>query len=84
MSVGFIGIVAGVLTSVSLLPQLVKIIKEKKAEDLSYFTLVILLVGLGCWIWYGILREDLPIIITNSFSLLVNFSVIVVTARYKK
>lgn len=84
MSVGFIGIVAGVLTSVSLLPQLVKIIKEKKAEDLSYFTLVILLLGLGCWIWYGILREDLPIIITNSFSLLVNFSVIVVTARYKK
>ena len=84
MSVGFIGIVAGVLTSVSLLPQLVKIIKEKKAEDLSYFTLVILLLGLACWIWYGILREDLPIIITNSFSLLVNFSVIVVTARYKK
>lgn len=84
MSPGFIGIVAGVLTAVSLLPQLIKIIREKKAEDLSYFTLGILLLGLAFWIWYGILREDLPIIITNSFSLLVNFLVIVFTIRYKE
>lgn len=79
----YIGIVAGILTSISLLPQLVKIIKEKKAEDLSFLMLFVLLFGLGSWVWYGILREDLPIIVTNSFSFLINALVIGFTFKYK-
>ena len=74
---------AGILTAVSLLPQLVKLIKSKKAEDISFFFLVILFCGLGLWIWYGFLREDIPIIATNSFSLLVNGIIIVLGIRYK-
>lgn len=84
ISPGMVGIAAGILTSVSQLPQLFKIIKEKKANDISYFMLIILLCGLGCWVWYGILKEDLPIIVTNSFSLLVNSLLIIFTIRYKK
>ena len=84
MNPAYIGIAAGILTSVSLLPQLIKIIREKKAEDISYVMLFILLCGLSCWVWYGILRDDLPIMITNSFSLLINSLVIIFTIRYKK
>lgn len=80
----YIGIGAGICTSLSLLPQLVKIIKEKKAEDISWFMLFILITGLGLWIWYGIMRKDYPIILTNSFSFLVNMLVIIFTAKYKK
>lgn len=83
MSPGYVGIVAGILTSISLLPQLVKIIREKEAENLSYGMLLVLLAGLGCWVYYGILREDLPIIITNSFSFLINMLVIIFTIKYK-
>jgi MtN3 and saliva related transmembrane protein len=78
---GLIG--AGILTSVSLIPQLVKIIREKKAENISYGMLLTLLAGLGCWVWYGLLKEDLPIIITNVFSFLVNALVIGFTVKYK-
>jgi len=80
----YIGIGAGALTALSLLPQLLKIIKEKKADDISYFMLFILLSGLGGWIWYGLLKKDYPIIITNGFSLLVNLLVIFFSIRYKK
>ncbi len=79
-----IGIVAGICTAVSLLPQLIKIIKEKKAEDISYFMLLILLTGLAGWVWYGVVKKDYPIIFTNSFSFLVNAAVIFFTFRYKK
>jgi MtN3 and saliva related transmembrane protein len=79
-----IGLGAGVCTSLSLLPQLIKLIKEKKAEDLSLFYLIILFVGIGLWIWYGILREDVPIIATNGVSLLINGIVIVLGIKYKK
>ena len=68
----WIGIAAGVLTSVSMLPQLIKIIKEKKAGDVSVVMLLVLIGGLALWAVYGFMKEDWPIIITNSFSFLLN------------
>jgi MtN3 and saliva related transmembrane protein len=79
-----IGIVAGICTGISLLPQLIKIIREKKVEDISWFMLIILMTGLAGWTWYGVLKEDYPIIITNSFSLLVNCMIIFFRFRYRK
>lgn len=83
-TVQIVGIAAGVCTSVSLLPQLVKLIKRKKAEDLSLFYLIILLVGLGLWVWYGVMRDDMPIILTNSFSLALNVAIIILGVRFKR
>ena len=79
-----IGIVAGICTGVSLLPQLIKIIKEKKVEAISWFMLIILMTGLAGWVWYGLLKVDYPIIITNSFSLLVNCTILFFRFRYSK
>ncbi|MBT1703989.1 SemiSWEET family sugar transporter [Chryseosolibacter indicus] len=79
-----IGLAAGICTSISLLPQLIKLIKNKKAEDLSLFYLLILFVGISLWIWYGVLRNDVPIIATNSFSALLNGIVIILGIKYKK
>lgn len=79
-----VGLVAGILTAISLLPQLIKVIREKKVDDISIVYLCVLLAGLSLWVWYGILREDLPIIITNSFSVLVNLSLMVLVLIYKR
>jgi len=79
----YVGIVAGILTGVSLLPQLIKIIKEKKASSISFGMLAVLLAGLCGWIVYGVLKKDYPIIVTNSFSLLTNIIIVVFTAKYK-
>jgi MtN3 and saliva related transmembrane protein len=81
---GYIGIGAGVLTGMSMLPQLFKIIKEKKAEDISYFMLIVLIAGLAGWVWYGARKKDLPIICTNAFSIIVNLLIVFFSARYKK
>ena len=80
----YVGTGAGIFTALSLLPQLIKIIKEKKADDISYFMLFILLTGIGGWIWYGILKNDYPLIITNSFSFVVNVLMIVFSIKYKR
>ena len=79
-----LGFAAGVLTASSLIPQVVKTWKEKKAEDVSLLMLVILLTGIVLWIVYGIKREDLPIIATNSVSLLVNSIMIVLRIKFRK
>jgi len=79
-----IGLAAGVCTAISLLPQVVKTIRKKEAEDVSLLMLVVLGTGLALWIVYGIKRNDLPIIVTNSFSILVNITMVVLRIRYKK
>ncbi len=79
-----IGITAGILTCTSLIPQLIKIIKEKKADDVSPWMLIILLCGVGLWSYYGIRINDMPIIITNAISFLLNLVVLFLKFRYSK
>ncbi|MEX6689549.1 SemiSWEET transporter [Danxiaibacter flavus] len=81
---GLTGIAAGVCTSVSLLPQLFKMLREKKADDISFVTLAILVTGLLLWVIYGVMKKDYPIVVTNSFSALVNIAVMVCTIIYKR
>ncbi|MEO7394199.1 MAG: SemiSWEET transporter [Chitinophagaceae bacterium] len=80
----FIGITASVFSAISLLPQLIKLLKEKEAENISMPMLVILFLGLSCWIYYGILQQDWIIITSNIFSVLLNLLVIIFTIKYRK
>lgn len=84
MSTEMIGIIAGIFTGISLLPQLVKLIRERKPQDISWLMLTALLIGLSLWVVYGIRQEDWPIIVTNSFSLLVNCCLLVLNFYYRK
>ena len=78
------GFVAGMLTAVSMLPQVIKTFKEKKAEDVSILMLVVLLSGVGLWIYYGVQKKDVPIIISNSISLSINLIMIFLRFKYRK
>jgi MtN3 and saliva related transmembrane protein len=80
----YVGIVSGVLTGISLIPQLIKVIREKESESVSLLMLIVLLAGLAGWVWYGFLKEDWPIIITNSFSFLTNTAIIILSLIYRK
>lgn len=44
-----IGISAGVLTAISSIPQIIKVIKEKKAQDVSSIMFFVLLLGNALW-----------------------------------
>lgn len=79
--VEWVGIGAGVLTASSMLPQVIKAFREKKATQVSVAMLLVLIAGIAMWIWYGFLKTDWPIMVTNSFSLLVNL--IMLGLRYK-
>lgn len=71
-----IGIAAGTLTAASMMPQVIKTIKTKKAGHVSALMLIILISGVILWIIYGCLKKDLPVICTNSFSLLINITML--------
>jgi len=79
-----IGIIASVATAVSLLPQLIKLLKEKKSDNISYGMISILFVGLILWITYGVMKEDWIIVISNSVSLLLNILIVIFSIKYTK
>jgi MtN3 and saliva related transmembrane protein len=84
MNENILGIVAGVLTSVSMIPQLVKVIKEKNVEDISWIMILVLICGLSLWVWYGFLKNELPIILSNAFAVLVNICLFVCYLLFRK
>jgi MtN3 and saliva related transmembrane protein len=66
-----------------MLPQVIKTFKEKKADNISAGMLVVLMCGIILWIWYGTIKTDWPIILTNAFSLLINIIMLVLRFIYK-
>ena len=77
-----VGISAGIFTAVSTIPQIIKVIRDKKASDISPLMFMVLLAGNTLWCWYGVMLSDLPIIITNAFSSICDVLMIVLNYRY--
>ena len=84
MDENILGLVAGGITSVAMLPQLIKVLKNKDVEDLSVLMIFFLVLGLSLWVWYGIIKEELPIILSNAFAVLVNICLLISYFRYRK
>ncbi len=78
-----IGTIAGILTSISMLPQLIKVVREKEVENLSWGMIVVLLSGVSLWVVYGVMKNELPIIVSNAFSVLVNLTLLIYYFKYK-
>jgi len=79
-----LGLVAGVCTTVAVIPQIKKAWKTKKVEDVSPGMLGILITGIFLWVIYGITQNDLPIIATNGTSLALNSFMLYLMLRYKR
>lgn len=67
-----IGLVAGSITSVAAVPQVIKSLRTRHTQDISIWQPLLLAVGVALWMVYGILIDDLPLILANIVPLLCN------------
>jgi len=65
--VTLLGLVAGAITSMGFLPQLVRGYRTKKLDDISYYMPAVLALGMLLWLFYGVLLQEIPIIAANAF-----------------
>ncbi len=79
-----LGLVAGALTTISFLPQLVKIIKNKSAKDVSLLMFLVFTLGILLWLVYGILTLTLAIIIANSITIVLALSILILKVKYDR
>ena len=77
-----VGIIAGVMTTSSFLPQVVKIFKTRETKDLSLGMYIVLTGGMALWVFYGFLIASLPILIANTVALVFSITVLGMKLRY--
>ena len=77
MNIEFFGYFAAVLTTAAFLPQLIKTLRTKKAEDVSLVTLIMFIIGVGSWIIYGYKISSTPILIANIITLILNLFILI-------
>jgi MtN3 and saliva related transmembrane protein len=82
-SVILLGLVAGALTSLSFLPQLIKIWRSRSAGDISLAMYVIITTGFVLWLWYGIMISSIPVIVANVVTLLISAMILILKIRYR-
>ncbi|HKK46943.1 MAG TPA: SemiSWEET transporter [Balneolaceae bacterium] len=63
--VTLLGLTAGALTTIAFVPQVIKTWKTKSADDLSLGMYSIFCSGVALWLIYGLIRKDIPIIVSN-------------------
>lgn len=84
MNLLHLGLLAGVLTSCAVLPQIYRAFRTRQVRDISVWQPVLLVVGMGLWLLYGILINDLPLIAANIFSISCNLILIVMKMFYSE
>lgn len=77
-----IGLVAGTLTSIAAIPQLVKTLQTRNVRDISIWQPLLLSVGVSLWMMYGVLINDLPLILANITPLICNAALTGMKMRY--
>ncbi|MGB3758037.1 MAG: SemiSWEET transporter [Rivularia sp. (in: cyanobacteria)] len=79
-----VGLLAATLTTTAFLPQMIKTWQSKSANDVSYAMLITFIIGVFLWLIYGILNQDIPVILANAFTLLFNLAILYLKIKYEK
>ena len=77
-----IGLVAGTLTSIAAIPQVIKTLQTRHVRDISIWQPILLALGVALWMVYGILINDLPLIVANIIPLICNVFLTVMKIRF--
>ena len=82
-TIDFLGLVAGSLTTVSFVPQVVKIWRSKSGQDISYGMFSLFSLGVALWLAYGVMLGAAPIIVANAVTLILALTVLFLKHRYQ-
>ena len=78
-----LGLIAGTLTSIASIPQLVKTVRTRHARDISIWQPLLLSIGVALWLIYGILIHDMPLILANIVPLICNILLTILKVHYR-
>lgn len=78
-----IGTIAAILTTSSLIPQLIKVVTTKSTKDISLGMFSMFTLGLVCWLTYGLMKGLFPVILANVTGLALSSAILGYKIKYK-
>ncbi len=78
-----IGYVAAFCTTISLLPQALKLFKTKDTSAISLRMYSLFTFGVAAWLVFGIMQSNWPVILANGVTLVLASLILFYKIRYK-
>ena len=82
-TLAFIAASWGVFMALSPLLQIRRMLERQSSQDVSVSYFLVLLVGFGLWVAYGIALGNVALIVPNSVALLIGSATILVALRFR-
>jgi MtN3 and saliva related transmembrane protein len=83
-AIQLLGLVAGALTTISFLPQVIKTWKSRSAKDLSLGMFSLFCLGVVLWLVYGFILNDIPLIAANMLTLMLASTLLFFKLHFKE
>lgn len=83
-SIDFIGYVAATCTTLSFLPQLIRVVRLRSARDISLGMFLIFSVGTALWLIYGFFLHSMPVMAANAVTFVLAMSILVMKLRFDR
>jgi len=84
ITMGIIGIVAGILILSGWVPQIARGYKTKRLNDVSSYLMILIFAGAALWLVYGIALDDVYIMGVNIAAMILTMIVLSMKLKYEK
>lgn len=78
-----LGFLAGLLTTLAFVPQVIRTWRRRSADDLSLGMLITFTAGVALWLGYGLALGALPIVAANAFTLVLSLVLLALKLRLR-
>jgi len=82
--IDYVGLFGAFLSAFTFVPQVYKAWQSKSVGDLSVWMILILLANVSTWLFYGIVKNDLAIILANSIILFLSLLMLYFKFAFRK
>lgn len=83
-AVNAIGLLAAVCTTVSFVPQLIRVWRLRSAREISLTMFLVYSIGVLLWLLYGIFIRSLPVILANVFALVLSLAILFLKLKFDR
>jgi MtN3 and saliva related transmembrane protein len=76
-----IGYLAAAGTTISFIPQALKVFKTKSTKDISFGMFLLMTTGVALWLVYGLLINSFPLVAANAVTFILSFYILIMKIR---
>jgi MtN3 and saliva related transmembrane protein len=83
-TIDLIGYLAATCTTLSFLPQLIRVLRLRSARDISLGMFLIFSIGTALWLTYGLLAPSKPVALANGVTLVLSVTILILKLRFDR